>query len=153
MYYKCNIEYARPTNVSDVPRSLQSWVSTIQSVVLTADVFQFLIQLVCLHSVSVSVCVTFAVFTDCESCTRPITTNPGSMEAGECELTRGTCIIACRLELYAVAGLLWLSCFVLDGARFLLVFFFYFFSSNAHRLLQVWGHLASFTSLLLRSIE
>ena len=27
-------------NVSDVPRSLQSWVSTIQTVVLTADVFQ-----------------------------------------------------------------------------------------------------------------
>ena len=28
------------TNVSDVPRSLQSWVSTIPTVVLTADVFQ-----------------------------------------------------------------------------------------------------------------
>ena len=28
------------SNVSDVPRSLQSWVSTIQTVVLTADVFQ-----------------------------------------------------------------------------------------------------------------
>ena len=43
-YYKLSIEYARPTNVSDVPRSLQSWVSTIQSVVLTADVFQFFIK-------------------------------------------------------------------------------------------------------------
>ena len=31
--------------MSDVPRSLQSWVSTIQSVVLTADVFQFFIKL------------------------------------------------------------------------------------------------------------
>ena len=30
--------------MSDVPRSLQSWVSTIQSVVLTADVFQFIIK-------------------------------------------------------------------------------------------------------------
>ena len=39
-YYKWNIEWARPTNICDVPRSLQSWVSTIQSVVLTADVFQ-----------------------------------------------------------------------------------------------------------------
>ena len=29
-------------NVSDVPRSLQSWVSTIHTVVLTADVFQLL---------------------------------------------------------------------------------------------------------------
>ena len=30
------------TNVSDVPRTLQCWVSTIQTVVLTADVFQLL---------------------------------------------------------------------------------------------------------------
>ena len=28
-------------------------------------------------------CVTFVVFTDCQSCSRPISTNPGSMEAGE----------------------------------------------------------------------
>ena len=32
------------TNVSDVSRSLQSWVSTIQTVVLTADVFQLFIK-------------------------------------------------------------------------------------------------------------
>ena len=31
--------------MSDVPRSLQSWVSTIQSVVLTADVFKLFIKL------------------------------------------------------------------------------------------------------------
>ena len=37
---------------------------------------------VCL-CVSVSVCVTFVVFTDCESCTRPISTNSESMQAGE----------------------------------------------------------------------
>ena len=30
--------------MSDVPRSLQSWVSTIQTVVLTADVFQLFIK-------------------------------------------------------------------------------------------------------------
>ena len=41
-------------------------------------------------SVRLCVCVTFVVFTDCESCTRPISTNPGSMEAGEYGLTRGT---------------------------------------------------------------
>ena len=29
------------------------------------------------------VCVTFIAFTDCESCTRPISTNPASLEAGE----------------------------------------------------------------------
>ena len=30
-----------PTNVSDVSNSLQSWLSVIQSVVLTANVFTF----------------------------------------------------------------------------------------------------------------
>ena len=64
------------------------------------------------------VCVTYVVFTDCESCTRPIFTNPGSMEAGECGLTRGTCFAARRLELVAVAGLLWMSWCVLGGADF-----------------------------------
>ena len=68
--------------------------------------------------VSVSVCITFVVFTDCESCTRPISTNPGSMEAGEYGLTRGTCFLACRLELDAVAGLLWISWCVSGGANF-----------------------------------
>ena len=50
--------------------------------------------------------VTFVAFTDCESCTRPISTNPGPMEAGEYGLTRGTSFIARRLEVVAVAGLL-----------------------------------------------
>ena len=54
----------------------------------------------------VSVCVTFVVFTDSESCTRPIFTNPGSMEAGEYGLTRGTRFVASRLEVVAVGGLL-----------------------------------------------
>ena len=57
-----------------------------------------------LSSLCVSVYVTFVVFTDCESCTRPISTNPGSMEAGEYGRTRGTCFIARRLEVVAVAG-------------------------------------------------
>ena len=60
--------------------------------------------LICL-SVCVCTCVKFVVFTDCESCTRPISTNLASMESGEYGLTRGTCFIACRLELHAVAGL------------------------------------------------
>ena len=80
-------------------------------------------------------CVTFVVFTDCESCTRPISTNPVSMESGEYGLTRGTYFIACRLELHAVAGLLWISSYVLGGADFF--FFFVFFSSNVHGLQQV----------------
>ena len=70
-----------------------------------------IIELVCL-----SVYVTFVVFTDCESCTRPISTNPGSMEVDEYGLTRGTCFVASRLEVVAVAGLLWILWCVLDAA-------------------------------------
>ena len=57
-------------------------------------------------SVCVRVCVTVVVFTDSQSCTRPISTKPGSMDAGEREQTRGTCSIARRREVVAVAGLL-----------------------------------------------
>ena len=66
-------------------------------------------------------------FTDCESCTRPISTNSRSIEAGECGLTRETCFLACRLELDAVAVLLWISWCVLGGVdvfRFFRSFFF-----------------------------
>ena len=69
-------------------------------------------------SVCLSVCVTFVVFTDCERCTRPISTNPGSIEAGQYGLTRVTCFLTCRLELDAVAGLC-----VLNGADFFSVCF------------------------------
>ena len=60
----------------------------------------------CHYLISLSVCVTFVVFTDCESCTRPICTNPGSIESGEYGLTRGTGFVAGRLEVVAVTGLL-----------------------------------------------
>ena len=66
--------------------------------------------------------VTFVVFTECESCTSPISTNPVSMEAGEYGLTRGTWVFARRLEVVAVAGLLWIAWFVLGGAIFSLFF-------------------------------
>ena len=66
--------------------------------------------------------IEFDVFTDCESCTRPISTNPVSMEAGEYGLTRGTCFLACRLELDADAGLLGISLRV-SGGEFFSVFF------------------------------
>ena len=62
--------------------------------------------------VTLSVClcvrVTFVVFTDCESCTGPIPISPGSMQAGEYKLTRGTCFVFHHLEVVAVAGLLWI---------------------------------------------
>ena len=66
--------------------------------------------------------MTFVVFTDCESCTRPISTNPGYIEAGEYGLTRGTCFVASHLKVVAAAGLLWISWCVFSGAFFVLVF-------------------------------
>ena len=58
---------------------------------------------------------------------RPIFTNPGSMEAGEYGLTRGTCFVVCCLEVVAVAGLLFISWCVLGGADFFVLIFFDFF--------------------------
>ena len=55
-----------------------------------------------LIGLSVCVCAIFVLFTDCESCTQPISTNPGSMEAGGYGLTCGTCFVARRLEVVAV---------------------------------------------------
>ena len=49
---------------------------------------------------------------------RPNSTNPGSMDAGEHGLTRGTCFVARRLEVVAVAGLLWISCCGLGASGF-----------------------------------
>ena len=57
---------------------------------------------------------------------------PGSMEAAEHGLTRGTCFVECYLAVVAVAGLLWMSWCDLGGADFFLFFF-----ANAHGLLQV----------------
>ena len=72
----------------------------------------------------VCVCdIEFVVFIDRESCTRPIFTNPVSMEAGEYGLTRVTCFFARCLEVVAVAGLLWISWCVLGGEDFFSVFF------------------------------
>ena len=77
----------------------------------------------------VSVCVIFVVFTDCESCTRPISTNPGSMEVSEYGPTGGTFFVARRLELVTVTGLLCISWCVLGTADFFVIAFFRFFVS------------------------
>ena len=44
------------------------------------------------------------------------------MEAGEYGLTRGTCFVARRLEVVAVAGLLWISWCALGRAGFIFNF-------------------------------
>ena len=66
--------------------------------------------------------VTLVVCTDCESYMRPISTNPGSMEADEYGLMRGTCFVARRLEVVAVVRLLWISWCVLGAAGFISCF-------------------------------
>ena len=78
----------------------------------------YLISLSVCLSVCVSVCVTFAVFTYCERCTTPISTNSGSMEAGECGRTRGTCFVVVCVEVVAVAGLMWVLWCVFGGRDF-----------------------------------
>ena len=54
------------------------------------------------------------------------------MEAGQHGLTRVTCFLAFRLELDAVAWLLWLSWCVLGGAGFFPCFFYEFAFSNSY---------------------
>ena len=61
---------------------------------------------------------------------------PGSTEASEYGVTRGTCFVARRLEVVAVAGPLLISWCVLGRADFSRCFFSLFFSSNAHGLLH-----------------
>ena len=62
---------------------------------------------------------------------------PGIYGSGRVWANAWDVVFARRLEVVTVAGLLWLSWYVLDGANFFLVFFSEFFSSNAHGLLQV----------------
>ena len=59
------------------------------------------------------------VFTDCESCTRPISTNPVSLVGGEYGLTRGTSLFARGLEVVAISWLIWVSWCVFGGAGFI----------------------------------
>ena len=78
----------------------------------------------------VCVCVTLVVFTDCESCTWPISTSSGSMESGEYRLTRGMRVFARCLEVVAVAGLMWVSWCVFRGAGFFRAFHEFAFSNS-----------------------
>ena len=62
-----------------------------------------------------------------------ISANPRYMEAGEYGLTGGTCFVARRLDLIAVARLLWISWCVLGAADFLVFFSPIFFSLEGTR--------------------
>ena len=84
---------------------------------------------------SVCVCVTFVVFPDCESGTRPISITSESMEVDVYRLAHGTFIDTRRGEVGPVAKLLWISWCGLRAAGFRV--YFYFFHSNAHGLLLV----------------
>ena len=52
------------------------------------------------------------------------------MEAGEYGLTRGTCFVARRPEVVAVAGLLWISWCVFGAAGFRVFFSFFFLRTH-----------------------
>ena len=54
------------------------------------------------------------------------------MKAGEYWLTDGTWFFVHRLEVVTVAGLLWLSWYVLDGANLFLFFSFSIFFLRTH---------------------
>ena len=69
--------------------------------------------------------VTLVVCTDCESCMRPSSTNPRSMEAGEYGLTRGTCFVARRLEVVAVVWIPWCVLYVSRGISFFSRFLYF----------------------------
>ena len=98
---------------------------------------------------SVCVCVTFVVFTNCESCTRPISTKPGIYGSGRVwanawDVFRRAASRVCRGHRAAVAFV------VCSGVEFFVfIFFDLFFSPNAHGLLHVFGRNASFISLLV----
>ena len=95
-------------------------------------------------------CVTFVAFTDCKSCTRPTSTNPGSIEAEEYRLKRGTCFFARRLEVVAVAGLLRLLLSLLgEIVFFVFSFFLLFFFERTRPIASVMSPLVSFTALLV----
>ena len=109
MYLSTSKE-ARPRERSDRGRFLPLGKKPLHTGVRTGGHY--------LISPSVYVCVTFVLFIDCDSCTRPISTNSVSMEAGKYGLTSGTCFFARCLEVVAVAGLLRLSWCVLGGVDF-----------------------------------
>ena len=80
---------------------------------------------------SLSVYVTFVAFSDCESCTRSISTSPGSMEAGEYGRTRG-CVSSHAVSSWTrspsccgIRDVFWVGRFFFFFRVFLSIFFFF----------------------------
>ena len=74
--------------------------------------------------VSCIYCLEWFFIIDCDSCTKPISTNLADTEAGELRLTRETCFVAGCSELAAVTVLcFWGPC---RCVCFLMRFFFFF---------------------------
>ena len=71
------------------------------------------------------------------------------MEAGEYGLTPGTCFVARRLGVVAVAGMQWISWCVSGGADSFVFFFVFFFFERTRPAASMRPPLASFTSLLV----
>lgn len=90
-----------------------------------------------------SVCA-FRTIVDSERFNWSISTYLVSTKAGECGLTRGTCFVAGRLELAAVAVMPWCA---MSAAIFCLLFSI-FFLANAHDQLDIPGSLGSYSAPL-----
>ena len=69
------------------------------------------------------------------------------MEVGECGLTRGTYLVARRVEVVAVAGLLWISCCV--GCGGISCFFRFFLFERTRPAASMRPPCLTFTSLLV----
>ena len=79
------------------------------------------------------VCLSAVCLIDCKSCTWPISANPATTEeAGELGRTRGTCFVAHRLELAAVAVTLLWFWWCVYGVRREFVFFSPFSYQRTH---------------------
>ena len=85
MFFSCSFFFLR-TNTASCKYEAASYLIHLSISTGVRTGYSYLISL----SLSVCVCVTLDVLTDCESCTKPIYTNPGSVKAGEYGLMRGT---------------------------------------------------------------
>ena len=83
-------------------------------------------------SISLPCLVYLSISTNCESCTRPISTNSRSMGEDEYMLAGRMCLIARRFEMVVFAGLLWILWCGLGAAGFFVFFFKLFFFFRTH---------------------